>query len=107
MDKNLREKIGKRIETIRKERGLTKEALAKEIGITSQYLGLIEKGKNTLAYDKLEKLCKFTDLPADYILFGNDIHMEERVKKLLTGFSNTELQNACEVIKQIAVYLKN
>lgn len=107
MDKDMKVKIGKRIEAIRKERGLTKDAFAKDLGITAQYLGLVERGQNALAYDKLERLCKLTGLPADYILFGNEVQLEEKVKKLLTGYTNTELQNACETIKQIALYLKN
>lgn len=54
---DLKKEIGRRIELVRKELSLTKEKFAKNIGITPQYLGVIEKGDSALSYDKLEKLC--------------------------------------------------
>ena len=40
--------IGNRIKHIRENMNLTKEALAQKLGISGQYLGLIEHGKNYL-----------------------------------------------------------
>ena len=105
-DLNLKREVGKRIENIRKDMNLTKEKLAKEIGITPQYLGIVEKGESALSYDKLKKLCQISGNSADYILFGKDIEMEEKTKMLLDEFSYEEIQKACEVIKQIAVFMK-
>lgn len=58
----LKKEIGRRIEFVRKESKLTKEKFAKNIGITPQYLGVIEKGDSALSYDKLEKLCNTSRL---------------------------------------------
>lgn len=102
-----KENIGKRIEVIRKEMNKTKENLAKEIGITAQYLGMVEKGKGTLSYNKLKKLCDISGYSADYILFGRDFKIEEKTKNLLTQFSYDEIQKACETIKQIAFFIKD
>ena len=49
--------VGKRIEGIRKEMKLTKEKLARQIGVSGQFFGMVEKGKSSLSYEKLEKLC--------------------------------------------------
>jgi len=103
---NLKKEIGKRVEEIRKQMNLTKEKLAKEIGITPQYLGIVEKGESALAYDKLKKLCEISGNSADYILFGKDVEIEEKTKMLLSEFSYEEIQKACEAIKQIAVFMK-
>ena len=102
----LKQEVGKRIEHIRLEMNKTKEKLAKELGITPQYLGIIEKGKSSLSYSKLNKLCKISGYSSDYILFGKDIQMEAKTKSLLEEFTYEEIQNACETIKQIAVFMK-
>ena len=102
----LKKKIGKRIEGIRKEMNQTKEKLSRELGITPQYLGIVEKGKSSLSYTKLKRLCEISGYSSDYILFGKDVEVEEKTKKLLDEFSYEEIQNACEAIKQIAVFMK-
>lgn len=106
-DAKLKKEIGRRIENTRKEMNLTKDKLAREIGITPQYLGIIEKGNSALSYGKLQKLCNLSGYSADYILFGKDAQMEEKTKMLLSKFSYTEIQNACETIKQIAIFMKD
>jgi len=99
--------IGKRIRQIRESMLLTKEAFAKEIGITGQYLGLIEQGKNYLSIEKLKVLCDFTGLSSDYILFGKDLNIINDTKTMLTNFSDEELINACQTLKDLAIYLKS
>lgn len=84
----------------------TKEEFSKELGITPQYLGIVESGKSALSYSKLEKLCELSGLSADYIVFGREIELEEKVKKLLDEYTYGEIQEACEAIKQIAIFMK-
>lgn len=48
---------GKRIKYIREEElKMTKTMLAKKLGISSQFLGLVEDGKGNLMYKSLKKL---------------------------------------------------
>ena len=48
---------GKRIKYIREqELKMTKTMLAKKLGISSQFLGLVEDGKGNLMYRSLKKL---------------------------------------------------
>ena len=102
----LKQEIGKRVEKIRREMNKTKEELAKQLGITPQYLGIVENGRSALSYTKLQKLCEISGCTADYILFGKDVKMEEKVEQLLKEYSYNEIQDACEAIKQIAVFMK-
>ena len=106
-DRNLKADIGKRIEAIRKEMGKTKDGLAKEIGVTPQYLGIVEKGESALSYEKIERLCDISGYTSDYILFGKESNLEQKVKLLLTEFDYKQIQSACEAIKQIALFLKS
>ena len=98
--------IGKRIKLIRESMGITKEAFAKEIGISGQYLGLIEHGKNYLSVEKLKVLCDFTNMSADYILFGKDQNLITDTKNMFSEFSEEQILNACETLKDLAIYIK-
>lgn len=69
-DIELRKEMGERIRKIRNEMKMTKEALAKKLGVTGQFLGVVECGRSTISYDKLKKLCEISGYSADYILFG-------------------------------------
>ena len=102
----MKKEIGQRIRQIRESMCLTQEAFAKEIGITGQYLGLIEHGQNYLSIEKLKALCNFTGLSSDYILFGKDLNVIKSTKEMLTKFSDEQLISACQTLKDLALYLK-
>jgi len=64
---------GKRIKAIREnELRLNKTDLAKQIGISSQFLGLVEEGKGNLVYRSIKLLRDVSGHSADYILYGLD-----------------------------------
>ena len=64
---------GKRIENIREnELVLRKTDLAPKLGISSQFLGLVEKGKANLNYNSLKLLRDLSNHSADFILYGLD-----------------------------------
>ena len=102
----MKKEIGKRIEKLRQDMNITKEAFAKEIGISGQYLGLVEHGKNYLSIEKLKVLCDFTNTSADYILFGKEQNIVNETKDILAEFSTEQLQSACETIKDLALFIK-
>lgn len=103
----MKKEIGKRIQKLREDMNITKEAFAKEIGISGQYLGLIERGKNYLSIEKLKLLCDFTNTSADYILFGKDQNILNNTKNVLSEFSNEQLTIACETLKDLAIFIKS
>lgn len=49
----LKEEIGKRIKNIRLDMNLSKQDFAKLLGISGQYLGMVERGNGSLSFDKL------------------------------------------------------
>lgn len=103
----MKEEVGKRIELIRKEMKMTKEKFAKSLGISGQYLGIVEKGGSSLSYDKLKKLCNLSGYSADYILFGKDKDVIKKTKKELEGFTDKQIQDVCKIITQVAIFIKN
>lgn len=103
----MKSEIGQRIRKVRESMQLTKEAFAKEIGISGQYLGLIEHGKNCLSFEKLKVLCDFTNLSADYILFGKDTNLLLSIKDVFVNFSDEQIESACKALQDLALYLKS
>lgn len=58
--------IGHRIQTRRKELGLTQSALAKAIGVTYQQVQKYERGLNAIAAGRLQQLAEALGVPAEY-----------------------------------------
>ncbi|MFI3323220.1 MAG: helix-turn-helix transcriptional regulator [Rikenellaceae bacterium] len=50
--------FGKRIQLLRKERGLSQEQLAEEAGLHRTYIGMIERGEKNITLKNIEKLAK-------------------------------------------------
>lgn len=99
---------GKRIKYIREnELHMNKTQLAKEIGISSQFLGLVEEGRGNLMYRSIRKLRDLSGHSADYILYGLDDTIINKTKELLSAYSNEEIETAMNIIKNIAIFIKN
>lgn len=103
----MKKSMGERIKNIRISMHMTKESFAKVLGISGQYLGIVERGKSSLSYEKLKILCDFTDLSADYILFGKNTSIKDTTKNVLSEFTDDQIQTACETIQKIALFIKN
>ena len=94
----LRKEIGLRIKNIRLNMNITKQKMAELLGISGQYLGMIERGEGTLSIDKLKVLCDITGLSADYIL---------RLSKTLSDYSDEEIKLGCATLENLALLLKH
>ena len=99
---------GKRIKYIREnELHMNKTQLAKEIGVSSQFLGLVEEGRGNLVYRSIRKLRDLSGHSADYILYGLDDTILDKTKKLLSRYSDKEIKTAMNIIKDISIFIKN
>lgn len=103
----LRKEIGLRIKNIRLNMNMTKQKMADLLGISGQYLGMIEHGEGTLSVDKLKILCDMTGLSADYILFGKDFNSTLNLSKKLSGYSDEEIKLGCATLENLALFLKH
>lgn len=108
LEKKEQEKRGKRIKDIREnELHMNKSELAKEIGISSQFLGLVEDGKGNLVYKSLKKLRNLSGHSADYILYGLDDNCINKTKKLLQEYSENEIIETLNFIKHFIMLIRN
>lgn len=102
----MKKEFGKRIKNIRENMQMTKEEFSKLIGISGQFLGLVERGKNYLSIEKIKRLCEVTNLSADYILFGKDSNLISSTRKTLSKFTDKEIEIGCETLKKLALMIK-
>ena len=99
---------GKRIKNIREnELHMNKTQLAREIGVSSQFLGLVENGKGNLVYKSIKKLKNLSGHSSDYILFGIDDNSISKTKELLEQYSEMEISEAIKLLNDIAIFIKN
>ena len=99
---------GNRIKDIREnELRLNKTDLAKQIGISSQFLGLVEEGKGNLVYRSVKLLRNLSGHSADYILYGLDDNVIAQTKECLEEYSEEELLGAIKVLKHLSLFLRN
>ncbi|MBC8233970.1 helix-turn-helix transcriptional regulator [bacterium] len=71
-------KLGKTIKSLRIETGLKQKELAEKIGISPNYLSLIENDKREPSISLIEKIAEVLNIPASYIMW----HALERPKNL-------------------------
>lgn len=54
----IREKLGKKIQKLRKDQGISQEEFAHKVGISRTHAGHIEQGRKSPSLEVLEKMAK-------------------------------------------------
>lgn len=101
--------LGKRIREERLKLNLTQEKLAEDIGISTAYLGQIERGERSITLDKLIPLVNRLGVTIDFLLSDYMVSADEdrsldRLKQLLLGRTPTEKEIAINMIKLLFSY---
>ena len=60
---SLRKDFGHRLLAIRHERGMTQEQFAEKVGISVDFLSLIERGINAPSFETIEQMAKRLRVP--------------------------------------------
>ena len=89
-DNSIEQIIGRRIQLIRKSRGYTQQQFSEMVGLSTNYLSDVERGKSSVRLDKLGTIinmleCSAYDVFADVIKFGYKIRssrLAERIEAL-------------------------
>ena len=99
---------GKRIKYIREnELKMSKVKLAKEIGVSGQFLGLVEEGQGNLVYKSIKKLRDLSNHSADYILYGIDDSIINNTKLLLEEYTEEQIKKGLDIINNMSLFIKN
>lgn len=108
LDKQDQIERGKRIKYIREnELHLNKSQLARKIGVSSQFLGLVEDGKGNLVYKSIKKLKDISGHSSDYILYGLDDSMIKETNDILEKYDEKQIKAALRMLKNIGLFIKN
>ena len=79
---SIKELIGSRIKSLRRGKGLTQEALAERIGISSKYLSSIERGKENPTLDTLIQLASALNVELfEIFLYAHEISNSKELKE--------------------------
>lgn len=89
-DNSVEQIIGKRIQKIRKSRGYTQQQFSEMVGLSTNYLSDVERGKSSVRLDKLVAIinsleCSADDVFMDVIECGHKIkssRLSERIEVL-------------------------
>ncbi len=98
--------IGERIKNARKEKNMTQEKLAEQIGVSIAFLSRIERGNSQVNIKRLSQICKILDLTEGEILNGSsnesNSYLNDEFAKLLSNCSSEQQKLIYEVAKVIA-----
>ena len=67
-NRNILTKFGYRIKELRKNKGLSQEALAHKAGFHRTYIGMIERAERNITLINIEKLANSLEIPIDELL---------------------------------------
>jgi len=97
--------IGEQIRNIRKEKGMTQEALANECGFQYSYISDIERGERNISIETLEKIIGALDvIPAEIFNFTHATTDNEVIEKRMVIESIRALLNGRNVEEVKFIY---
>lgn len=62
MSKRKLQAFGKRVRELRLEKGLTQEQLAEKLGVSENYVGMIERAERNTSLEKVFKIAKALEI---------------------------------------------
>lgn len=72
-EKEIYKDIGRRISVIRKKNGMTQEALANMLSVTTKHISHVENGTSMLSLKAFILFCTEFSCSLDYLIFGRDL----------------------------------
>ena len=101
------ESIGNRIRQGREALELTRDQLAELLGISSYYLGQLERGERQMSLPVLVKIAEKLHVSLDYLVLGKDSNQSNNtneIEALLKKCSKKELELVKKLIKTVLPY---
>lgn len=98
------ELIGKRVKKARKEKGITQEKFAEELGVSVSFVSQVETGEKKFNLSRISEVSKILERPISYFVDGYEGKSEDELQEvieLLKGMSDKQLKLALEVIRAI------
>lgn len=106
------DKIGHRIKTLRKSRGMTQEHLSEAINVSPHYIYEIERGLKQMSLETFISITHALNTSADYLLFGisgcdkPDPNHDDQLDNLISSLSPHKREAITRVICTLLPLLK-
>lgn len=100
-------KIGEKLFSFRKNRGLTQAEVAEKAGLSDRTYADIERGSVNMRVDTLLKICNALNITPDEILTEKTEDIEMEKDNLLTIFDRLPKQNKKTALDLLSIYLKS
>lgn len=91
--------IGSRIRGEREKLGLSREKFAEIIGLSSFYIGQIERGDRKMSIDTLANISDSLNVSADYLLYGYTYYMQNI--SVLEAFDDLYKESIDEELREL------
>jgi len=100
---DLKEKLGTRIQEIRKSKKITQEKLAEMVGLDIPNISNIERGKRFVSASTLEKIIIALDVSPQELFDFEHVKSRKDLLKEINSFLNSatdkEIEYLCRIIK--------
>lgn len=106
MKTEINKKFGRRIQTLRRQRGISQEKLAEALNIAPTSLSYVETGRGFMTLATLEKLASVLDVELSEIFQFSSIITNEEMYNYIISRLNI-IKNDDEKLKLIYNLLKN
>lgn len=97
--------VGKRIDFIRLQKGMSKNEFAKLINISKQHLSRVISNEKGLSVEKVIELSEKTGFSTDFILLGKDADIDINMKKKLNEIE-MDFEDLYTKLKEISILTK-
>ena len=98
---------GKRIKHIREsELHMSKIEFGAKIGVSGQFIGLVEAGKGNLLYPYIRNLMRLSGHSSDFILYGLDDTVLAKTQKILANYSDKQILECMKLIENLSIFIK-
>ena len=96
--------IGERLYNLRKERGLSQEDLANELGVSRQTVSKWETGESTPDFDKIVPICNYYGITSDELISGKQNIVEAQKENKKAKFArNIAISVALYILSLVAI----
>lgn len=103
--------LGKRIRDERIRSGLTQEQTAENIGVSTTYIGLVERGERSITLEKLILLAKCFHVTVDFLLQDfispTSTFQDKQLQSLWNSASTEERDLILSILKSILNHSNN
>ena len=103
---SLKEKLGKRIQEIRKSKKMTQEKLAEMIGLDTPNLSNIERGKRFVTSETLEKIINALNVREKDLFDFEHIKSKEELIKLINNILHNSSEKEIEYFYRMIILFK-